>query len=463
LEEIDLDNIPLYSKEDSDEVSDNNEIADTFDDTVVWMFQCNPKYYDIFSDLENHDRLTWSVRQHRKQIKKGHKVYLWLSGSDGGIIATGKIICDPELRKHVDDSQYWIGAPRESERLQVDIQIERKQIKPPLVSRSVLRENGQTKELKIFGYAQGTNYPVTNSQETAIDGIIKGLGKRIEYTESKFLGEVFLDPKLYRTLTTLLLRKKNVILKGAPGVGKTFAAKKLAFSMMGEKDEGRVAMVQFHQSYSYEDFVMGYRPNAAGGFDLVEGPFYKFCERAAEDPDRQYFFIIDEINRGNLSKVFGELLMLIEDDKRGQYIRLMYTGERFSVPKNLYVVGMMNTADRSLAMMDYALRRRFAFFDMGPAFGSNGFMEYQKRINNPKFDRLISEIKSLNEKIQKDESLGAGFRIGHSYFCTDGTITDEWLSSVVEYELIPLLEEYWFDEPLNVERWSAQLRGVLNG
>jgi len=285
------------------------------------------------------------------------------------------------------------------------------------------------------------------------------------YTESDFLKEVFIDPKRYATLKKLLGRKKNVILKGPPGVGKTFAAKRLAYSIMGEKGDDRVKVVQFHQSYSYEDFVMGYRPSE-NSFHLAEGPFYQFCETAVDDPERSYFFIIDEINRGNLSKIFGELLMLMEGDKRGEFysIQLMYSKKKFSVPENLYIIGMMNTADRSLAMIDYALRRRFAFFDMEPAFDSKGFKEYQYSVKNPKFDSLITAIKELNSAIQSDKSLGAGFRIGHSYFCANDSnkVDYEWLSSIVEFELIPLLEEYWFDEPSKVEHWSDKLRDALH-
>lgn len=270
-----------------------------------------------------------------------------------------------------------------------------------------------------------------------------------------------MDESDYNRLVNLLKKKKNVILQGAPRVGKTFAAKRLAYSIMGEKDVSRVMMVQFHQSYSYEDFIMGYRPTN-NGFELSEGPFYEFCKKAEKDIDRDYFFIIDEINRGNLSKIFGELMMLVEKDKRGQKLRLLYANELFSVPKNVHILGMMNTADRSLAMIDYALRRRFAIYKLEPAFDSDGFQEILSQANNPKFYVIIEKIKSLNNLIRQDESLGSGFQIGHSYFCTDEEVTDEWLSSVIEYELVPLLDEYWFDEPTKVENWANQLRGVLN-
>ena len=276
------------------------------------------------------------------------------------------------------------------------------------------------------------------------------------YTADDFLHDVFMEEDRYNILKALLLTKKNVILQGAPGVGKTFAAKRLAYSIMGEKDTNRVKMVQFHQSYSYEDFIMGFRPTETG-FELKKGVFYEFCRKAAED-DRPYFFIIDEINRGNLSKIFGELFMLIESDKRGVELQLLYADEQFSIPSNVYIIGMMNTADRSLAMLDYALRRRFAFFEMTPAFNSSGFRAYRAKINNPKFDRLIATVEQLNDVIANDDSLGEGFCIGHSYFCTNATVTDDWMKSVVEFELIPLLKEYWFDEAAKVKDWSRTLR-----
>ena len=281
------------------------------------------------------------------------------------------------------------------------------------------------------------------------------------YTEDDFLSEVFMDEESYTTLVNLLKAKKNIILQGAPGVGKTFVAKRLAYSIIGERDTSRVMMVQFHQSYSYEDFIMGYRPSK-DGFELTPGPFYQFCKIAQDDDEREYFFIIDEINRGNLSKIFGELLMLIEKEKRGEKLRLLYSNELFSVPPNVYIIGMMNTADRSLAMIDYALRRRFAFFELEPAFDSEGFKAIMLEANHTKFNDLIEQIKALNDFISQDESLGDGFRIGHSYLCPNEEVTDEWLMAVVKYELLPLLSEYWFDEQSKIEQWTKKLYGALN-
>ncbi|MCR4643836.1 MAG: AAA family ATPase [Oscillospiraceae bacterium] len=295
--------------------------------------------------------------------------------------------------------------------------------------------------------------------------------KRIKpYTQYDFLHDIYMPAAQYTTLTTLLRNKKNIILQGAPGVGKTYTARRLAWAMMGEKDDSRIEFIQFHQSYSYEDFIMGYRPKEGSGFTLHEGVFYRFCDVARNDPNRDYFFIIDEINRGNLSKIFGELLMLIEADKRGEACAMkpVYSEKPFSVPKNLYIIGMMNTADRSLAMIDYALRRRFSFFEMEPAFGSawaeNSFQSYCDGLQSEIFTRLIDQMRLLNDAIEKDSSLGAGFCIGHSYFCnlTPDTCTEEHLRSIVEYDILPLLREYWFDDKSSLDTWEKNLRGVFH-
>ena len=285
------------------------------------------------------------------------------------------------------------------------------------------------------------------------------------YDSTKFLSEVFMAEEEYNRLRSQLLSKKNIILQGAPGVGKTFLARRLAYSIIGKRDDGHICLVQFHQNYSYEDFVEGYKP-AGDGFELRKGIFYKFCEQAKSNPEERYFFIIDEINRGNLSKIFGELLMLIEKGYRGAKgcITLAYSGEKFYVPDNLYIIGMMNTADRSLAMIDYALRRRFSFFTLKPGFESDGFKHRQAELDNAKYNTLVARIIELNKAIVKDNSLGAGFEIGHSYLCfkSAAEVNDQWLYAVVHYDIIPMLEEYWFDNPTSVDEWSAKLTAILN-
>lgn len=279
------------------------------------------------------------------------------------------------------------------------------------------------------------------------------------YTDKDFLEEVYMDEHQLQTIKSLLMRKKNLILQGAPGVGKTFAAQRLAFAMMGVKDESRVKVIQFHQNYSYEDFVMGYKPNVEGGFSLNNGIFYDFCQQAKAHRDMPYFLIIDEINRGNLSKIFGELLQLIEADYRDQPLQLAYNKQRFSVPSNLYIIGMMNTADRSLAMIDYALRRRFSFFEMKPGFETKAFNDYISKWETPKLRKLIDAIIELNKVIADDDSLGSGFCIGHSYLCN--LDNDSELENIVEYDIIPMLREYWFDNDERYNQETQKLRNAL--
>lgn len=287
-----------------------------------------------------------------------------------------------------------------------------------------------------------------------------------KYTKQDFLNEVFITEQDYDKLSTLLIRKKNIILQGAPGVGKTFSAKRLAYSIIGEKNENHIGMVQFHQSYSYEDFIIGYRPNEEGGFELRSGVFFNFCERCKEHPQEPYFFIIDEINRGNLSKIFGELLMLVETDKRGDKnkVNLVYGGNSFYIPDNLHIIGMMNTADRSLAMIDYALRRRFAFYTMTPAFENSTFNSKYSSVECKLFHKTIEAIKNLNEVISKDRSLGKGFEIGHSYFCVDDLdeINDTLVKNIIEYEIIPTIEEYWFDNENVLDTERKKLEALLS-
>jgi 5-methylcytosine-specific restriction protein B len=261
--------------------------------------------------------------------------------------------------------------------------------------------------------------------------------------------------------------KKNVVLEGPPGVGKTFIAKHLAHAFIKFEDPRKVEMIQFHQSYSYEDFIQGFRPTPKGTFELRSGVFYNFCRKAQRDPDGKYVFIIDEINRGNLSKILGEVMMLIEPDKRGEKfaIQLTYSPtpeDKFFIPPNLYIIGLMNTADRSLAMVDYALRRRFRFITLEPEFTSPKFSRFlqSKKASQTLIDKIVTRMTSLNEVIADGKhDLGQGYRIGHSYFCPqDGQpLDDNWYKAVVHTEIAPLLKEYWLDDKDEVEKQVTAL------
>ena len=260
----------------------------------------------------------------------------------------------------------------------------------------------------------------------------------------------FLSTKEAASICELLQRKKNIILQGAPGTGKTYIARALAKAITGELFGNNYHIVQFHQTYAYEDFVEGYRPDGDGGFELRSGVFKRICEEARQHQD-PVILVLDEINRGNLSKIFGELLVLLEADKRGpdHGVTLSYSGDlqdRFSIPENLYVIGTMNTADRSLALVDYALRRRFGFFQAAPKFASPKFKTYLQQQSFPEevVDQIVSVMTSLNDAISSSKTLGPGFCIGHSFFCPSGPVDkpEEWYQDILENEIEPLIDEY---------------------
>jgi 5-methylcytosine-specific restriction enzyme B len=308
------------------------------------------------------------------------------------------------------------------------------------------------------GEANGneTGQPPKNTQPYSVEDIIAS-------------GVFLTEPEIHQVLDRLR-SKKNLILQGAPGVGKTFLARKLAYAMMEEKDDSRIQFVQFHQTYSYEDFIRGYRPlpDSGGTFGLQDGVFFDFCQRAQKDPERSFIFIIDEINRGNLSQILGELLMLLEADKRGpEYgMPLVYNKEgesRFFVPENLYVIGLMNLADRSLALVDYALRRRFSFMTLRAQFASPLFRAWltERDMAVGLVELIVQRMTALNQEIAEEPLLGENYQVGHSFFCPKGSsfsgLDRTWYEAVVETEIAPLLREYWFDNPQRAEEARKQL------
>ena len=443
LDKVDLSKVELYVA-----------AADGEANHRYWWLNANPKIWS-FSDiavgeiqsytLYNENGNKRRIFQNFLDAKAGDMIIGYESNPIKQIVAIGRISAEQDGEKLFFEKVEGLTSP---------------------VDYATLREYPELEHMEYFQNPQGSLFKLTKGEYDFILDIIREENPVITeasidtYTKDDFLDEVYMTAKRYDNLVSVLRNKKNLILQGAPGVGKTFAARRLAWSMMGEKDDERIEFVQFHQNYSYEDFMMGYKP-VENGFELKYGIFYRFCQKAANQPDKEFFFIIDEINRGNMSKIFGELLMLIERDYRGMKATLAYNGLSFSVPKNLYIIGMMNTADRSLAMIDYALRRRFSFFEVEPGFDSEGFIHYQNGLNNEMLNKLVSKVKDLNCEISLDKSLGKGFCIGHSYFCGRDVCTEEWLHSIVDYDILPMLSEYWFDDTNKFRRWENILQGVF--
>jgi MoxR-like ATPase len=334
--------------------------------------------------------------------------------------------------------------------------------------------NANEVDLRVRQFRQSQRRDETEEQfdDDMISGDVSSAVENIEgnstYDLQDALEGLFMSGEELSAVLDTWRVKKNAILQGPPGVGKTFVAKRLAYLLMGVIDRTRVEMIQFHQSYSYEDFVQGWRPKEEGGFYLKNGVFYSFCRRASQDALQQpYVFIIDEINRGNLSRILGELMMLIEPEQRGEESAMPLTysqshTDTFYIPRNVYVLGMMNTADRSLAIVDYALRRRFFFTTLRPAFATSQFKSLllERGIAEDLLSRIIDCMTTLNEEIVADKNLGAGFEIGHSFFCPSDqrlVLDWSWYESIIQREIAPLIREYWFDDLEKAEQKIATL------
>jgi 5-methylcytosine-specific restriction protein B len=424
-------------------------------DRRYWWLNANPKIRNFESKSvgETQTYTSHNERGNKRQkykyfgeVKPGDIIIGYVTSPQKEVIA----VCEITKGLHQDDGGERVEF-KKIEQLQNSVTYEELKAVPALAESEPLVNN------------QGSLFALTEDEYDVIRAIIDEKNPPAPpvalkpYTKQDALSELFLLEGELDDIISRLRRKKNIILQGPPGVGKTFVARRLAFMMMGVKDSSRVQMVQFHQSYAYEDFIQGYRPNEDGRFTIKPGVFYEFCRKAQRDPEHEYFFIIDEINRGNLSKIFGELMMLIEHDKRGPGFAIPLTYSRsgddlFHIPDNLYLIGMMNTADRSLSLVDYALRRRFAFVTLHPKFTSEKFAETLADAGAPRtlIDKIRERVGTLNREIADDErNLGPGYQIGHSYFCPgpDGRPLDEiWYREVVESEVRPLLEEYWVDE-----------------
>lgn len=449
-------------------VNEEDPIVEMEGEQRFWWLNANHAIWSI-SDWEIGERQTYTshnekgnkrrIYKHFQTIQKGDYVIGYETSPVKQIKALLEVTRG--LEKHsngIEDFEFEM-----IEKLEVPVDWSELQNNPALANCEVFRNN------------QGSLFCLSDDEFDVIREAIDNKNIVIE-TEKKIAKETydfaadrdkpFIHLEAFEGIVNLLKRKKNLILQGPPGVGKTFLARKIAYQLMGQMNDANIEMVQFHQSFSYEDFIQGLRPNRSGGFEIKNGVFYSFCQKAHAHPNRFFFFIIDEINRGNLSKIFGELMMLIEPDKRSKKYALKLTYaedelDRFFIPENVYIIGTMNTADRSLAIVDYALRRRFAFISLKPEYDSR-FQEFleSKRVSPEIQTHIIKSINIVNQEISKDINLGTGFQIGHSYFCSyPGDIEDKiWYNEVIDFEIKPLLQEIWFDDMDKVEKLIDVLR-----
>jgi 5-methylcytosine-specific restriction protein B len=412
-----------------------------------WL-NANPKYWKI-EDFEIGQEQTYTTLN-----EKGNKR---IRAEYFQKIKPGDLVIGYEttpIQKVVAIFEITQGAHFDDDTGKEEITFKIQKFLPNPISLEVLKAMPELINSEVMKNNQGSLFRLTKEEYLAI--IEKDITLETSfcpYTRQDAQKEVFLDAEELENILNCLEYKRNIILQGPPGVGKTYMAKRLAFLIMEEKDLSKIEMIQFHQSYSYEDFVQGIRPKEDGTFKLENGIFFRFCKRAQADPGNKYFFIIDEINRGNLSKIFGELMLLMEVDKRGEEnaVPLTYSAaneNKFYIPSNVYFIGTMNTADRSLALVDYALRRRFAFINLTPKFNTRFREELTKlNVDEALITPLIEKISSLNNEIEMDTNLGQGFRIGHSYFCNvpQNSGDEDWYNNIIKNEIAPLLEEYWFD------------------
>lgn len=430
-----------------------NEIVSDKDEINYWWLNANPSIWRI-EDYEIGEEQTYTshndqgnkrrIYEYFTKVKKGDLII----GYESSPVRKVKAIYEVTKPLHLDDDEGEIFTFKIKEFL------------PNQIKWEDLCNLKSIEDSEIMKNNQGSLFKLTKEEyEFIIKLAKKGKPELLEiYNKEIALKDLFIKEVQLDSILDALKIKKNIILQGPPGTGKTYIAKKIAYLMMGRKDNSKIEQVQFHQSYSYEDFIQGYRPSDKNNFILKNGIFYDFCKRAQNDSNSSYFFIVDEINRGNLSKIFGELMMLIENDKRGKNYAISltyskYEDDKFYIPENLYFIGTMNTADRSLALVDYALRRRFRFINILPEFGEK-FKDYLKIKNIPNnlIEKIISGISKVNEIISKDQNLGYHFAIGHSYFCNFNDTPNEYFySRIIENEIEPLLREYWFDDNDKIE------------
>lgn len=423
----------------------------------VWLFQANPSIYDIDHALSELAELPWVVRQSTKEVHKGDRVYLWRSGAEAGVIATATVQTDPSVSPG-DETDPYVLKPETLSKSEPRVTLRIDSVLPTVIRRSDLLEHAVLKDLGVIKFANATNFKITPEQDHALQALVSGF--RIPPLSAELENRVHLPRSWLQEALDLLAEKGQVVFYGPPGTGKTFVALALAEEITREGGDFRI--VQFHPSYSYEDFVGGFRPvedNGAHGvrYQRTNGPLREMAAAAAGDPGHPYVLIVDEINRGNIPKIFGELLFLLE--YRQKAVRLPYwPEEQFSLPRNLFLIGTMNTADRSIALVDAALRRRFYFVPFIPTDAPVSSVLANWLEKHGHDDEAARLLDLLNEEIANDE-----VAIGPSYFMTDPENGPD-LERIWKRAIMPLLEEYYYGTKWDSARFSlAKLKTRLGG
>jgi hypothetical protein len=404
-----------------------------------WLFQAVPRKWDLAENLKTWaigEEDTWSATRYRKEMRPGDVVALWSGGAQAGVYALAELTGVP----FEDTTPDWMGPTEEQTSWRVPLRLTRVLDTP--ISKAELLEHPILKSLQILRMAQATNFELTGEEWDALLALV-GVPEAESSTNTLVdLGkQLHLGPEDYLLEVERLLRdKRQVIFYGPPGTGKTYIARELA--RFFARDRSRVEVVQFHPSYAYEDFVHGFRPvleAGTAGFRLQRGPLLRIASRADRDQQHIYVLIIDEINRGNVAKIFGELYFLLE--YRGEHMTLQYSDERFSMPENVWIIGTMNTADRTIALLDAALRRRFHFVPFYPNRPPiEGLLRRWLQHNKPELEWVADAVDTVNATLP-DPNLG----IGPSHFLKEN-LNEDWVRLTWEHSVLPYLEDQFLGE-----------------
>ena len=418
---------------------------------TVWLLQANPDLNrsQFPKELEEDARKTsdepfytsFEIKTHQKMMKAGDRVLFWLSGEQAGIYATGYLTSDP-----YEDGGGW----------RIDVYVWWNTFDEPFL-KTALVKNPALEDLGPIKFANATSYEVTPEQWAEFkrlaserDIVTQSGGETMgTETSAQLAKRLYLEPaSKLQEIIALLDDRSQAIFYGPPGTGKTWVARELAKWLAGSED--RVELVQFHPSYAYEDFIEGWRPTEDGKFELKAGPLKRLAKKAADDPDHQTFvLVIDEINRANLSKVLGELFFLFE--YRHDEVTLQYSEENFSLPDNLKIIGTMNTADRSIALVDAALRRRFHFHPFFPDRPPiEGLLKRWLGEHRPELISVADLVDRANDLLE-DRNMA----IGPSHFMKKD-LTDEKVQQIWRRTVVPFIEDQFFDEPVRVKQFTYE-------